>query len=463
MPPPFDPWLESAIGAEVALATHADADALASRQAQRLAELLRVASRDSAWHRRRLAGVDPTRVRLQDLPVSHRGDLMREFDAWVTDPALRIDALRRFTANRSRIAEPYLGRYMVWESSGSSGGEPGVYVQDARSMAVHDALEAQRRRVMRPLQRLFDPWGLLQRMAFVGAVAGHFASNVSVERLRRLNPALARTMHSVSFLQPLAQLVDELQALAPTVIATYPSAAVLLAEEQDAGRLNLRLQEVWTGGETLTPAMRAFVAKAFGCPVANSYGASEFLSIAFECRLGSLHLSSDWVILESVDERGIPVPGGQAGTTCLLTNLANHVQPLIRYDLGDRITLHAQRCSCGSALPVIEVVGRCDDTLCLAVPGARAVRVLPLALSTVLEDDAGLFDFQLVQTGPAELLLRTGLSGTETSRVLRRARMALTAFLASHGAPGVHIRCRSGEPGRCGRSGKLQRVIGLPP
>ena len=88
---------------------------------------------------------------------------MRHFDDWVTDPELRLDALRAFTTDRSRIAEPFLGRYVVWESSGSSG-EPGIFVQDATAMAVYDALEALRRPELRPLRRLLDPWCLGERI-----------------------------------------------------------------------------------------------------------------------------------------------------------------------------------------------------------------------------------------------------------------------------------------------------------
>jgi phenylacetate-CoA ligase len=306
---------------------------------------------------------------------------------------------------------------------------------------------------------LWDPWGVRERIAFVGAIGGHFASTVSVERLRRLNPTMSASLHSVSFLQPIHRLVAELGALAPTVLATYPSAAVLLAEERVAGRLQIDLREVWTGGETLTPAMRGFIQQAFGCKVANSYGASEFLSLASECVCGHLHLNSDWVILEPVDDRGRPVPAGEAGATTLLTNLANHLQPLIRYDIGDRVTLHAQPCACGSMLPVIEVEGRTDDTLRLGRPGSPPVCVLPLAITTVLEEDAGLFDFQLVQEGPCELLLSTGMRGPAASLALRHARTALATYLGDQGAAGMHIRCRTGEPGQRGSSGKVARVV----
>jgi phenylacetate-CoA ligase len=461
MQPPFDAWLSCTVAADVALAAHADRAALSARRAQRLGALLAAAVHGSALYRKMLNGRDVSGLQLPQWPVMHKRDLMQHFDAWVTDPALRLAELRRFTADPARVAEPYLGRYVVWESSGSSG-EPGIFVQDTQAMAVYDALEALRRPAQAPWQRWLDPWGLHQCIVFVGAIGGHFASAVSVERLRRLNPMLSASLRTVSFLQPVHQLVAELDTLAPTVITTYPSAAVLLAGERLAGRLKCRPREVWTGGETLTPAMREFVQRAFGCRVVNSYGASEFLSLGCECAHGRLHLNSDWAILESVDERGRPVPDGEIGFSTLLTNLANHVQPLIRYDIGDRITLHTQLCTCGSMLPVVEVEGRSDDTLRLGAPGTAPVCVLPLAISTVLEDDAGLFDFQLVQQGPCTLLLRTAMQGKQATATLRHARTVLAAFLAGQGAVGLQIRCHTGEPGQRGRSGKVARVVALP-
>jgi len=203
------------------------------------------------------------------------------------------------------------------------------------------------------------------------------------------------------------------------------------------------------------------VRQAFDCPVINSYGASEFLPLASECSVGRLHLNSDWVILESVDSHGHAVPAGEIGATTLLTNLANRVQPLIRYDLGDQIRLHSEPCPCGSHLPVIEVQGRSDDPLLLRAPGRREVRVLPLALTTVLEDDAGLFDFQLEQLGPCELSLQTPTKGELAETSLHRARTVLEAFLARQGVPGVRIHCHDGEPNRRGSSGKIQRIFAL--
>ncbi|MDM0078855.1 hypothetical protein QTH90_30925 [Variovorax sp. J2P1-59] len=249
--------------------------------------------------------------RLADLPIARKAELMQRFDDWVTDPTLRLDALRRFVSDRLCIAAPFLDRYVVWESSGSSG-EPAVFAQDPKAMAVYDTLGFWRGPGLR---RTANPLSVGERVAFVGATGGHFASWVSMERLHRLNPALAGSLHGISFLQRASDLVAQQNALAPTVVATYPSVAVLLAEERLAGRLSAVPRELSTGGEDLSASTRAYVQLALNCRVTISYGASEFLPLAFECRCGSVHLNSDWAILESVDKRGRGVPAGEVGAT----------------------------------------------------------------------------------------------------------------------------------------------------
>ena len=103
------------------------------------------------------------------------------------------------------------------------------------------------------------------------------------------------------------------------------------------------------------------MSRAFDTTVRSSYGATEFLPMAWECARGQLHANTDWLILEPVDAAYRPVPLGEQSHTVLLTNLANTVQPLIRYDLGDQVTLQAGPCGCGSPLPVMRVQGRQDD------------------------------------------------------------------------------------------------------
>ena len=453
----FDPLRLSAVSLDVMAANRDVPQGLVRRQQARLALLLGAALKGSRLYRELLANAT-ARTPLEDLPVVTRSQLMERFDDWVTDPRLTLDALRAFTADLSRIAEPWQGRYMVWESSGTSG-QPGIFVQDAQAMAVYDALEAMRRCAPRPLARWLDPLCLSERIAFVGATSGHFASYVSVQRMRTLNPWLAGSTRSFSIQVPVAELVAALNDFAPTVLATYPTAAALLADEVEAGALRIAPREVWTGGETLSPAVRAYIERGLGCQVRSNYGASEFITMGWECAHGHMHVNADWVILEPVDEHHRPVPPGQPSCSVLLTNLVNTVQPLIRYDLGDLVTLQAGRCGCGSPLPVMRVQGRQDDSLHMAGLEGRLVTLLPMALSTVLEDDAGVFDFHLRQQDEHTLVLRLPATGEAGQAAMARCCTALKAFAKAQGVPRLRVLQELGLPVPRGRSGKACRIV----
>lgn len=457
--PTFD-WARWSIAmADAAVDSLVTPAALESRRHERLQRLVEAAC-GAHWFASRLRPRPAGGWRLQDLPRTRKPALMARFDDWVTDPAVSLPALREFTADPTRIGTLFLDRYAVWQSSGSSG-EPGMFVSDGNALAVYDALELSRRTTLRHAARLFDPWMVGERIAFVGAIDGHFASIAAFERLRRLNAWLKPRMAAFSLLQPVDALCASIQDFSPTLLCTYPSCAAILAEQAGHGHLRLAVREIWTGGEPLTPAMRVFVSNAFGCPVSNEYGASEFLPLAMECAFGRLHLNADWAILESVDARGHPARHGDRGSRCLLTNLANHVQPIIRYELGDRVLVSTERCRCGSHLPIVDVLGRDDDLLHVG-RGAASVTLSPLALTTVLEEQAGLFAFQLVQRGPQLLELNAPVASRHDAERLDRGRDALLDFLQRQGASGVRVDCRIAEPRRDRSSGKVKRVLAAP-
>ena len=443
--------------ASVVALNQGSAAALQSLQAQRLRAMLAGARSGSRLYRERLKGLPDDESALIKLAPVERGELMQRFDEWVCDPALDLAALQAFTADPSRIGEPFLGRYLVWESSGTSG-SPGIFVQDAAAMAVYDALETFRRRPETGWRRLMDPMGLTERLAFVGATNGHFASQVTIDRLARLQPWRASSIRSFSILEPMDLLVESLNAFAPTIVASYPTVALVLAEQAQRAALQIPVREVWTGGETLGQGARQRIEQAFGAELRNSYGASEFLAMGWECAQGRLHLNTDWLLLEPVDERGRPVPPGHVSHSVLLTNLANHTQPLIRYALGDRVSVCAESCACGCPLPTIDVVGRHDDILRLRAGEGQSVALLPLALSTVLEQDAGVFDFQIVQRNDHTLVVRLPAQGEEGRASLARCRQALQGFARAQGAAPLTVVGELGQVVPRGRSGKACRV-----
>lgn len=454
--PAIDLWRSGAMALDAMLAASGTPESVRERQERRLAELLAAARRAPYWRARlaRHAGASVDGL----APVTKR-ELMQHFDACVADPRITLAALRAFLADPARIGQPFLERYHAWESSGSSG-EPGVFVHDAQAIAVYDALEGTRRGLREA--PWWDAWGFSDRIAFVGATGGHFAATVSVERLRRLVPGAAARLQGFSFLEPVDRLSRALERWRPSVLVSYPSTALLLAEEALAGRLRLDLRQVWTGGETLSARARARIAQGFGCGVADSYGASEFLPIAAQCRAGALHVNADWVLVEPVDAHGRPVAPGERSHRCWLTNLANHVQPLIRYQLEDRVRLKPSGCSCGSPLPVIEVEGRSDDLLLLRDTHGHAVRLAPLALTTVLEDEAGVFDFRIVQRDAHSLKLTLAQPRAD-GPALERARDALSGYLREQGLAGVRVEAASAAASERGRTGKVKRVVGCAP
>ena len=457
-PPPFDPWLWMQAWSETWWAGLDPPGTGRRLREQRLSRLIDAALSDSPFYRQRQPGARS----LGDFQPVTKAELMQHFDDWATDRRITRAVAQAFVDDRHRIADALLGDYLVWTSSGTSG-EPGLFVQDARSLAAYDAIDGLRLRGAAPTQPSLGTWGAAERFAFVGATGGHFAGHVSMERLRRLVPAaVVPTIRVFSVLDPLHRVAIDLQAMQPTVLITYPSCAAALAQMQSDTALKLGLHEVWVGGEQLSAPQRRLIQSAFGCTVRNNYGASEFYSIACECPRGRLHLNDDWVILEPVDDRLQPVPAGTTSHSVLLTNLANRSQPLLRYRLDDRVRFATEPCGCGSAFPVIDVEGRADDTLQLRDASHRPVTILPLALQTAIEEDAQVTQFQVVCGEEGSIELRFEAAVTDARSAFDRARCALADFLAKQGVAGTRITFSSAQPLRQRASGKLRRVVHRP-
>ena len=95
-------------------------------QQERLEDLTRYAAAHSRFWRERLPSDGP--VKLADVPVLTKPELMERFDDLVTDPRLRLDDLLRRLDEIDHDAL-YLGEHRVMTSSGSSGRKT-VFVYD---------------------------------------------------------------------------------------------------------------------------------------------------------------------------------------------------------------------------------------------------------------------------------------------------------------------------------------------
>ena len=210
----------------------------------------------------------------------------------------------------------------------------------------------------------------------------------------------------ISVLQPAAGMADALIDFAPDVVYGLPSALLEAgrALQQRSARLQLRM--LFTSGELLNGS-RAALAGAFEAPVYDIYGTSETKEIAWQCPHGGMHLNSDVVRLEVLDDAGRTLPTGHEGNL-VATLLVNHAMPLLRYLTGDRGALLSGRCTCGRSSSLLGVVsGRSADVLILR--GGQ--RISPYALTCALERVSGVLRYQVSQLDPVRLRVRAIAEG----------------------------------------------------
>jgi phenylacetate-CoA ligase len=434
---------------------------LAALQQARLDDLVQFARLHSPYYRALYQHLPWGPINRHDLPKVAKPALMEHFDAWVTDPEVMKPGVEAFVADKTLVGQRYLGRYALFTTSGTTG-TPGIFLHDQEALAVYHTLMLVRAGL--PWLSAGGLWTRLwradwSRVALVAATGGHFTDVVETEQLRRYAAWFARRIALLSVFQPLPDLVQALNDVQPAVLVGYATALLLLAEEQVAGRLRIKPQLSVLVGEWVAPAARHRIEAAFQCRLREAYGASECVSLAFACGHDRLHVNADWVLLEPVDAAYQPVPPGHPSHTVLLTNLANRVQPLIRYDLGDSLLVDPIPCRCGSPLPAIQVEGRGDEILSLQTPVGARVAVLPIALATVVEETPGVRRFQLIQIGPAALSVRLEVvPGAERPRVWGEVQERLRTYLTAQGVPAVTIEQAREAPSQEALGGKFRQV-----
>lgn len=429
-------------------------------QRQSLAKLVDYAKTHSPFYRRLYQDIPPDGLHLTNLPPVHKQALMAEFDDWVTDPQVNLEGLRRFLARRSALGQRYLDRYSVWATSGTTG-EPGIFVHDDRARSVYTDLI---------LFRVYPNWFSLSqlldllrrgfRYTLVIATGGPYAGITNWEEIRLRLGRFSNVLNTLSLDNPLPELVQRLNEIQPIVLASYPSVLGLLAEEQVSGALRIRPNMLTCTSEWLDPAVREQVERAFApARLVELYGASEFPYIATSCRQNWLHLNADWVILEPVDSDGRPVMPGQPSRSVLLTNLANYIQPIIRYDLGDSVTFRPDPCPCGSRLPALRVEGRRDEILVFQGEDGSPVRLLPMAVADQVEKIPGVRRYQIIQTAAAALQVRLEVEpGSEREAVWAAVRRSLETYLGACGLPAVGLSLAPDPPRPEPGSGKFRLV-----
>lgn len=231
------------------------------------------------------------------------------------------------------------------------------------------------------------------------------------DRIRQLRDRLMRSELLPAFEMSPANLdrfVQTIRDCRPAMLFGYPSSLSLIArhaQQKGIAMEKLGIKVAFVTSERLYDEQRKLITDVFDCPVANGYGARDAGFIAHACPHGSLHISAEDIIVETVDAEGLPTPPGVAGEI-VVTHMATADFPFVRYRTGDVGVLSNDLCSCGISLPVLsEVQGRTTDF----VVAQDGTIMHGLALIYTVRDLPGVESFKIVQHDLAhtEVLLVT--------------------------------------------------------
>ena len=413
-------------------------------QQKRLRKLVQYARENSPYYRERYANLG-TEYTLSDLPPVTKSEMMANFDDVLTDRRITMERINAFTEDLDHIGRMIDDHYLIFKTSGSTG-NPAVVLYDQQMIDVSSAVAA-----FRTFARKED---FQKFMKHGKKTAGGFADYgfylaCGMSRYLQLKMPHQKTKITVDVNAPESEIIKQLNDFQPSMLSGYPSNLALLA---DFEALDIHPDVVITGGELLTDEIRKKLTKKFGCYVQTHYSCTEGGEIACECEQQHLHINEDWVIVEPVDQNYQPVPFGEQSDKVLITNLANTIQPFIRYELTDRIIVHDETCSCGRSTRWLEIEGRTDDIL----EFRDGVRIAPMSLYKILEEVKPIRRFQLVQR--AEDAVEVRIIADQPEAAFEEARRDLNAFFQSKGLH-VNISLSETPPQADPVSGKFKHIF----
>lgn len=395
---------------------------------------------------------------LSDLPPVNKIELMTRFDDWVADSDVKLADINEFMKNPDNIGRKFMSKYLVFTTSGSTG-NPLVALCDKTTNNMMGAINAGRTFARKEdLIAFFMRGG---KTIGVFATGGFYLGNSSVRARLFAMPWKKRQIAVTSALLPVPQIVKQLNEFQPAMLGGYPSNLELLIDEQKCGRLHIHPVLVMTGGEYLSDGLRKRLSETFGCYVQTSYSCTEGGTVACECSEHHFHVNDDWIIIEPVDKDNISVPDGVQSDKILLTNLFNFVQPIIRYEVTDRVIMHHEPCACGNLSPWLTLEGRTDDVVSFTENG-KEIKVAPLAIYATLKEIHELRRFQLVAYEGNKIELRLEpTDDTDKNSAFEKSKDALMAFLKTHGVTNVEITLSDEQPKQHDKSGKFKHILNL--
>ena len=179
-----------------------------------------------------------------------------------------------------------------------------------------------------------------------------------------------KTEHGLGFCKAdlsskkLLEIYEKMKAFEPKWIIIQPSLLILFMQlvKKYQCKPITSISYLEVTGERITNDWKEEVEAFFNCKVASQYGCYEVNSIAYECPFHKLHVMTENVYVEIVEDNQI-----------CITSKHNRVMPFVRYKVGDRGRLCTDKnCSCGSQEPILELEMARDNDLIQKADGSVA-------------------------------------------------------------------------------------------
>ncbi len=352
-------------------------------------------------------GLDSQTCELTDFPELTKATLNQEFDRIVTEPALSRQRIGEFLENSHDPTELMNDRFFVLRTSGTTG-DPTYMAYSTREWIRGCSL---RSRVVPGIQ-----WR--QRVAFYGVTHQHLAGvSLAMTGRRGLNQ-LFFNCRSYDVNRPVSETVAQLNEFQPQVLSGYANLLMILAQEQQQQRLNIRPKFVCSSGEVMSLAVRQSLEKTFQATVVDLYSTCETLFIGAASSSEGAMLFEDDILFEIFP------------THILVTNVFNRTIPLIRYRLDD-VVIPLANSKPGPFRWLEQIAGRNTQPFDLMNNAGELEKVSTFSMMYLpIPPVPG---FQVVVAGTDQLLFRvkleSGLSKDSRRKTLRAIESSVRDWL----------------------------------
>ena len=213
---------------------------------------------------------------------------------------------------------------------------------------------------------------------------------------------------------------DTIQRLKPDAIMCVPSFILRLIDFAEANGIDYRnssIKKITGIGEglrnqdfSLNLLGSRIHDKWSGVELYATYSSTEMASTFSECQYGlGGHVHPELIIIEIIDDNGLPVPDGQVGEV-VATTLGVEAMPLLRFRTGDIAAKISDKCPCGrNSYRLTPLVGRKHNMIKL-----KGTTIYPPVINDVLDNTDYVQNYVVVvrdsPAGTDEVVVRISLS-----------------------------------------------------